>query len=328
MSLTAGEVRTAARAAEGRIRDLIIETPLRPSPFLSRELGADVYCKLENVQVSGSFKARGAASKLTLLSAAERRRGIVTASSGNHGAAVATILSRLGGRGVVFVPETTPAVKLAAITAGGCELRRHGDDSGLCEVLARDYASAEGLPYVSPYNDPDIIAGQGTIGVEIARRLKAPDLVSVSVGGGGLISGIAAVLKGENPKITVIGASPENDHAMRLSARAGRSTAHTTAKTTLSDGTAGSVEEGSITIPLCAELVDRWPTVSEDEIVGAIRDFLTHEALVIEGAAGVAVAGLRALARQEPEKVRGKTAVIVICGGRINAAKFASIIGR
>ena len=320
------EIRTGARAAHDRIRDLVIETPLRHSPYLSRQTGAEVFCKLENVQVSGSFKARGAANKLSLLSAADRQRGVVTASSGNHGAAVAAMLARLGGRGIVFVPETTPAVKVEAIAAAGCEVRRHGEDSGLCETLAREYAAAEGLTYVSPYNDADVIAGQGTIGIEIARRMKAPDIVSVSVGGGGLISGIAAVLKGENPKLTVIGASAENDHAMLLSARAGRAVPHAGAAPTLSDGTAGSVEEGSITVPLCAELVDEWPTANENEIAGAMRDFLTREAMVIEGAAGVAVAGLVALARREPEKVRGKRAVIVVCGGRIDAAKLAKII--
>jgi len=320
------DVRAGARAAHDRIRDLVIETPLRHSPYLSRLTGAEVCCKLENVQVSGSFKARGAANKLSLLSPADRQRGVVTASSGNHGAAVAAMLSRLGGRGIVFVPETTPAVKIEAIAVAGCEVRRHGEDSGYCETLARDHAAAKGMSYVSPYNDADIIAGQGTIGVEIASQMKAPDIVSVSVGGGGLISGIAAVLKGENPKLTVIGASAENDHAMLLSARAGRAVPHGGAAPTLSDGTAGSVEEGSITIPLCAELVDEWPTASEAEIAGAMRDFLAREAMVIEGAAGVAVAGLLALARKAPDRVRGKRAVVVICGGRVDAAKLVKII--
>jgi threonine dehydratase len=237
------------------------------------------------------------------------------------------MLARMGGRALVFVPETTPSVKVEAMTAYGAEIRREGTDSGLCEVAARDYAAANGLVYVSPYNDPDVIAGQGTIGAEIERQAPGADMVVVSVGGGGLISGIAGHLKASNPGLQVIGAAPENDHSMLLSVKAGRAVAHEGSAPTLSDGTAGSVEPGAITVPLCATLVDEWVVVSEGEIAEAMRRYMAHDAQLIEGAAALAVAAFLKLAAARPEAVRGRSVIIVICGARIDLAKLVSIIG-
>jgi threonine dehydratase len=320
------DIRAAVIEADRRIRPHVPETPLRRSDQLSRLTGAEVLFKLENLQVTGSFKARGAANKLALIPAEERQRGVVTASSGNHGAAVAAMLSRMGGRAIVFVPEPTPRVKVDAIRSYGAEIRFHGTDSGLCETAARDHAAAEGLTYVSPYNDAAIIAGQGTIGAEIERQ--APDLnaVYVSVGGGGLISGIGGFLKARNPLIRIVGASPENDHAMLCSVRAGRVVPHDGARSTLSDGTAGSVESGAITLPLCKALVDAWAVVSEAEIAKAVRSAIAHDNLLIEGAAGVAIGAFVKAAADEPGSVKGRTVVIVICGGRIDLDKLGRII--
>ena len=186
------DIRPAVEAADRRIRPHVFETPLRRSDYLSQLVGAEVLCKLENVQITGSFKARGAANKIALLPERERNRGVVTASSGNHGAAVAAMLERFGGRGIVFVPATAPRVKVDAIRSYGVEVRFHSEDSGETEVGAQEYAAANGLTYVSPYNDPDIIAGQGTIGAELERQAGTADHVFISVGGGGLTSGIAA----------------------------------------------------------------------------------------------------------------------------------------
>lgn len=319
-------IRVAVEEADLRIRPHVLETPLRRSDHLSRLTGANVLCKLENLQVTGSFKARGAANKIATLSAEERMRGVVTASSGNHGAAVAAMLARSGGRGIVYVPTTTPQVKVDAIRDYGAEVRFHSNDSGKAEIFARAYAETEGLTYVPPYNDLAVIAGQGTIGAEIERQAPDTDMVVVSVGGGGLISGIAGFLKGRNPGVKIVGASPRNDHAMLCSVRAGKVVAHVDARPTLSDGTAGGVEPGAITLPLCRDLVDDWVLVSEEQIADAMRRYMAYDNQLIEGAAGVAIASLLSMATAQPESVKGKAIVVVICGARIDLSKLAKIL--
>ena len=320
------DIRAAVELADKRIRPHVFETPLRRSDYLSRLTGANVLCKLENVQLTGSFKARGAVNKLTLLPAAERERGIVTASSGNHGAAVAAALSRLGGRGIVFVPKTAPRVKLEAIRSYGLEVRLDSEDSGECEVTAQDFAAAHGQTYVSPYDDPDVIAGQGTIAAELLRQTDHVDQVFVSVGGGGLISGVAGYLKARQPDVIIYGVSPGNDCSMYLSVKAGRAVTQHDVRPTISDGTAGTLQPGAITLPLCSALVDDWPLVSEDEIINAMRSFIEYDNQLIEGAAGVAIAGFVQQSAAEPERFRGKTVAIVICGARIDADKLRKVL--
>ncbi len=319
-------IRSAVEEADQRIRPHVLETQLRRSDHLSRLTGANVLCKLENLQVTGSFKARGAANKIASLTAEQRIRGVVTASSGNHGAAVAAMLARSGGRGIVYVPTTTPQVKIDAIRDYGAEVRFHSDDSGETEIFARAYAEAEGLAYVSPYNDLAVIAGQGTIGAEIERQAPDTDMIVVSVGGGGLISGIAGFLKGRNSGVKIIGASPRNDHAMLCSVRAGKVVAHADAQPTLSDGTAGCVEPGAITLPFCRELVDDWVLASEEQIADAMRRYMTYDNQLIEGAAGVAIASLLNIAATQPKSVKDKTIVVIICGARIDLSKLAKIL--
>jgi threonine dehydratase len=286
-----------------------------------------VLCKLENVQFTGSFKIRGATNKIAQLSKAEREQGVVTASTGNHGTAVAATLARLGGRCIVFAPATAPRVKIAAMQAYGAEVKQQGEDSGECEHVALNYAKSSGLTYVSPYDDPAVIAGQGTIGAELERQTAQADIVVVSVGGGGLISGIAGYLKARRPQTWIVGASPANDHSMMLSAKAGRAVVQSDVRETLSDGTAGTVQPGAITIPLCGALVDEWPLVSEDDIVKALQSYVTNENQLIEGAAAVAIAALINLAETRPDAVRGKIAVVVLCGARIDFAKLVKILG-
>ena len=321
------DIRSAVEEADVRIRPHVLETQLRRSDHLSRLTGANILCKLENLQVTGSFKARGAANKIASLSTEQRMRGVVTASSGNHGAAVAAMLARFGGHGVVYVPTITPKVKVDAIRDFGAEVRFHSNDSGEAEIFARAYAEAEGLTYVSPYNDLVVIAGQGTIGAEIERQAPDTDMVVVSVGGGGLISGIAGFLKGRNPHVKIVGASPCNDHAMLCSVRAGKVVAHVDAKPTISDGTAGGVEPGTVTLPFCRDLVDDWVLVSEEQIADAMRRYMAYDNQLIEGAAGVAIASLLNIAAQQPESVKGKTIIVIICGARIDLSKLAKILG-
>jgi len=236
------------------------------------------------------------------------------------------MLARSGDHGIVYVPTTTPKVKIEAIRDYGAEVRLHSDNSGEAETFARAYADAEGLTFVSPYNDWAVIAGQGTIGAEIERQAPHVDMVVVSVGGGGLISGIAGFLKARNPAIEIVGASPRNDHSMFCSVRAGKVAAHAEAQATLSDGTAGNVEPGAITLPLCSALIDDWVLVEEEEIANAMRRYMAHDNQLIEGAAGVAIAALLKVAAERPDSVKGKTIVVIICGSRIDLSKLAAIL--
>ncbi len=307
--------------AEARIRPHVRETILDHSSFYSTLGDADVYCKLECLQLTGSFKLRGAMNKVLSLSDAERARGVVTASTGNHGAAVALALGRSGANGVVFVPEGASPAKVANIERMGAEVRRHGSDSGETEAYARRYASGNRLVFVSPYNDPEVIGGQGTIALELLRPLERVVVVRVSVGGGGLISGIAGYLKSVSPHTQIIGASPENSPVMIESVRAGH-IRDMPSKPTLSDGTAGGVEPDAITFELVRDHVDRLVTVTEEEIAAGMREFIEVQHCLLEGAAGVAVAAFRKCLAS----LRGKTVVIVICGGNISPDVLRSVL--
>jgi len=306
--------------AEPLIRPHILHTPLVLSPVLVEATGTIVWAKLENRQHTGSFKLRGALNALLCLDPAERARGVVAASSGNHGAAVAYGARLLGVPALIFVPTDAAPAKIGKIEGYGAQVRRHGDDSLLSEVAARAYAAAQGLAYLSPYNDPHVIGGQGTIGLELLRDLPDIDAVYVAVGGGGLIAGIAAALKDANPAIQVIGCSPERSAAMIASVAAGRIVEVGHAPT-VSDGTAGGIEPDAITFPACRDLVDRYVALPEAEIIAAMRLFMVAHGEPIEGAAGVAIAGLL----RDRDMLRGSRVAVVICGGNIDPALAASI---
>lgn len=305
-------------AARDRIAPHVRRTPHAPFPALSERLGADVRLKSEHLQVTGSFKARGALAKLTALDDDVRANGVITASSGNHGLGVANALSALGGHGTVCVPHGASPVKVAGIRRLGADVRTLGDDSGETEVLAQEAAEAEGLTYVSPYDDLDVISGQGTIGAEIAEQQPDVDTVVVAVGGGGLISGVATAIKYRRPGVRVVGVSPINDAAMAASVEAGRIVSPA-AKPTLSDGTAGSVTPDAVTFPLCQELVDEWVLVSEDEIRDALRLVIDEQHQLVEGAAAAAVAG----AIQLGDTLAGRNVAIVSCGANIASSTLA-----
>ncbi len=307
--------------AELRIRPYIRETPLDRSEYLSELGGANVFCKLENLQYTGSFKARGAMNKLLALSPEERERGVIAASTGNHGAAVARSAGVLGVSAIVFVPEGTDRSKVDAVRRLGGEVRFHGNDCVESEVFARRYAAEHGMTYVPPYNDMQVVGGQGTIGVEIARQLDEVDVVFAALGGGGMISGIAGYLKAVKPGVRIIGCSPENSQVMIQSVKAGR-ILDIPSLPTLSDGTAGGVEEGSITFDLCRGLVDDYVTVTEEEIRDALRAFMDAHHMLIEGAAAVAVASFL----KTKDQFRGKNVVVVICGANISAGRLKEVL--
>ena len=307
--------------AEERIRPYVRETILERSLLLSQPGGVNVYCKLENLQHTGSFKARGAMNKLLSLDAEALGRGVVTASTGNHGAAVARSANVLGASCMVYVPEQASPSKVGAIERLGAEVRTHGRDCVETEIHARRYAAENGFPYVPPYNDPQVIGGQGTIGMELARQLDQIDVVFVSLGGGGLISGIAGYLKNNRPEVLVIGCSPENSQVMIQSVNAGR-ILDLPSLPTLSDGTAGGIEAGSITFELCRDLVDDYITVTEDEIKESLLLFIQNHHILIEGAAAVAIASYLKM----HERFTGKNVVIIICGANIDLETLKNIL--
>jgi threonine dehydratase len=309
-----------AQAAE-RIGPYVRETPLIRSSLLGDDASAGVFLKLENLQHTGSFKVRGALNKLLTLTPEQRAQGIVTASSGNHGAAVAYGLRLLGTRGLIVVPEHASPAKVELIQRLGAEVRLVGDDALLSEQYARDYALQQGLVYISPYNDPQVVAGQGTIGVELARQLDRIDAVFVAVGGGGLIAGIAGYLKAVRPGVTIVGCLPDRSPVMAESIRAGRIVEFESGPT-LSDATAGGIEDGAITFDLCRALVDEYVLVSEEEIAAAIRTLIAAEHLLVEGAAGVAAAAYH----KRRAEFRDRNAVIVLCGANISLQTLKTIL--
>jgi threonine dehydratase len=215
------DIYNEVKQAEKRIRLHLRPTRLEYSPTLSRQSGAEVYCKLENLQPTGSFKVRGAMNKLLSLEDSVRSKGVVAASTGNHGAAVAYSMQKLDVPGIIFVPGNADPSKIAIIEQSDAEVRFFGSDCAETEVHARQYAAGQGMTYVSPYNDLQIIGGQGTIGLELQQQLSSIDAVFVSLGGGGLISGIAGYLKHSNPSVEIIGCSPENSQVMIQSLAAG-----------------------------------------------------------------------------------------------------------
>ena len=301
-------------AAETRIRTHVRETPLEYSAVLSGLTGAAVHLKLENLQRTGSFKVRGAFNRLLTLGEGWRDRGIVAASSGNHGAAVALAMGVTGIAGIIFVPSSASRAKVDKIRNLGADVQFAGEESGATELFARSYAAEHHMTYVSPYNDEAVIAGQGTIGAELARQLPAIDAVVASVGGGGLIAGIAGYLKAARSDMVAVGVSARNSNAMAASVRAGR-VVETTHLETLSDGTAGGIESGAVTFDLCRSLVDDFVDVDEPAIRSALRLFIESHAMLCEGAAALAISGLLT-AR---EKLRGKTVAVIVCGANIAA---------
>lgn len=314
--IAAGVLRAAVRL-QGRV----VTTPTIGSPWLTAATGAEVRLKLENVQHTGSFKFRGACNALLAMPAAQAARGIVTASSGNHGLGVAAAAAGVGVRATVYVPLATAPAKQAAIRAAGAEVRPFGDDCVFTELEARRVATATGQTYVSPYNDPLVIAGQGTIAVELLAQWPAVEVVYVALGGGGLISGMAAHGKAVRPELEFVACSPAASPAMAACVRAG-AIVDVPCFDTLSDSTAGGVEPGAITFPLCQQLVDRYLEVDEAAIAAALVGCLEHQHLLVEGAAAVAVAACLA----DPLR-RGRRAAIVVCGGNLPLARLRAVLG-
>ncbi|WPO97953.1 threonine/serine dehydratase [Pseudomonas sp. HR96] len=307
--------------AHQALRPGVAVTPLAHSPRLSAQSGAQLYLKCEHLQHTGSFKFRGASNKVRLLTAAQRRVGVITASSGNHGQGLALAAREAGVPVTVYACADASAFKLDAIRALGAEVITLDSDPLSVELHAAEQARRQGQLYVSPYNDTQVIAGQGTIGLELLEQLPDVDAVFVAVGGGGLISGIGTAIKRLRPGTEIIGCWPSNAPAMERCLAAGQ-IVDVAETDTLSDGTAGGVEPGSITFPLCQRVIDRRVLVSEAEIRAALQAAARHERWIIEGAAGVALAGALQLAAQ----YQGKRVAVIICGRNILLEKFLGAV--
>jgi threonine dehydratase len=305
------------------IRPEVPVSTLERSRLLSDELGCDVWLKTEHLMPTGSFKVRGSANKIRVLGEAAKQTGVITASTGNHGQGVARAGKLAGVAVTVYVGETTTRAKMAAIEALGAELVVVGGGPLDAELEARRQAEQQGKPYVAPYNDLDTVAGQGTVGVELAEQAPDLDAVFVCVGGGGLIGGAGTALKALNPRTRVIGVWPAASTCLLDSLKAGE-IIETPEQPTLSDGSAGAVEPGSVTFPICQDVIDETLTVTEDEIARAMRRIAEGERWMVEGAAGVAVAGLV----QAAERYRGKKVAAVLCGRNVTLETFLGAMAK
>jgi threonine dehydratase len=310
----------AILSATARIQPVIRVTPTDASLALSALSGCDVWLKLEHLQHTGSFKLRGAANKLLSLSAEEQGRGVITASNGNHGIAVCYAAQSLGLRPQVYLRHGVPELRVALIRALGGEPVFFGESPLAAELQARQVAAQTGRVFISPYNDLQVIAGQGTIGVELAQQLDGIEAVFVAVGGGGLLAGIAAYLKAVRPALKMVGCWPANSPVLYQCLQAGRIFDCPEAPT-ISDSTAGGIEPDALTFPLCQQLIDETVLVTEAEIKSAMRLLMEKERWIVEGAAGVAVAGLLKLAPQ----FQGKRVVAVLCGRNLAAERLREL---
>ncbi len=311
----------ASQDAAARLRKIVAPSPMFPSHWLSKRFGCNVLLKCEHLMPTGSFKFRGAYNRVALLSDVERQAGVVAASSGNHGLGLAVAARRHGIPVEVHTPAGASPAKLEAIRAQGARLVMHDGDCLVAERAARAAAKQSGASYVSPYNDPHVIAGQGGMAIEMLRQAPELDAVVLSVGGGGLMSGVGAVLAHFNPQTELIGAWPANATSLLRSIEAGRAVP-VVELPTISDATAGEVEPESITIGLGMALKPSMVEVSEARITAAMRMLAEDEHWIVEGAAGLALAGLEACA----ERLAGKTVAVVICGRNIAFDRFLAAV--
>jgi threonine dehydratase len=307
--------------AQRAIEPFVVPTPLVRSQFLSNLCGGDVFLKLENLQVTNSFKIRGAFNRFLHLSLEEKARGIVTASAGNHGQAVAFAARKLNFPAKIVVPKNTPRIKIEGIKKYGVELVLFGDIYDEAEQKAKDLAREDGLVFVSPYNDELIIAGHGTIGLEIIKALPNVDTVIVPVGGGGLISGISIAMKSVKPSLCVIGVQSEASPVMYESLKAGKIVA-VQMTDSIAEGLSGGIEKDSLTFKIAQEYVDKVLLIREETIRRAIFLLWDSEKQVVEGSGAAAIAPIL----ENKRVFAGKTVVSVMTGGNIEAELFQSIL--
>ena len=318
------------RILRARVYDVAIESPLEVAPVLSRRLGNRLLLKREDLQPVFSFKLRGAYNKMANLPAAKLARGVIAASAGNHAQGVALAAQKLGCRAVIVMPVTTPKIKVDAVAARGAQVILRGDSYSDAYRHAMQLKRRRGLSFVHPYDDPDVIAGQGTVGMEILRQTTRPiHAVFVPVGGGGLISGIAAYLKRLRPSVRVIGVEPVDADAMARSLKAGRRVVLDHVGL-FADGVAVK-QVGKETFRMARKLVDEMVLVDTDEMCAAIKDVFEDTRVVLEPAGALAIAGAKAwVARHGAggRKIRGKTLVAIASGANTNFDRLRFVAER
>jgi threonine dehydratase len=310
-------------AARERIGDAVYRTPCMRSEMLSRMTGQNIFLKLENLQMTGSFKERGALSRISTLTEQQAKRGVVAASAGNHAQGVAYHATRRGIRSVIVMPLTTPLVKVTATRGFGAEVVLHGGNYDEACTEATRLCEAEGMTFIHPFDDALVMAGQGTIGLELLEQVDGLEAVVVPIGGGGLIGGIASAVKESNPKVRVIGVQTAKLPSMQ-EALAAKHPVTLEPATTIADGIAVR-RAGDVTFPVVERYVDEIVTVDEDEIASAILTLLEREKTLAEGAGATALAAM--LQRRTSLAPETRTAVLV-CGGNIDVTLLSRIIER
>ena len=318
-ALPAGEV----LAAYHRIRSSIQETPVEDVTDIFPRSPAQVLFKMENLQQTGSFKLRGATNKILSLNQEDAKAGVIAASNGNHGLGVAAAARHAGISAEVYVSAHVSPGKARRIEELGTTIRRFGNDPLEAELAARAAAETSGKVFISPYNDLEVMAGQGTIAVELLRQVSKLDAVFVVVGGGGLIGGIGAYLKSTSPATQVVGCWPQSSPVLYESIKAGK-IIDVPEQTTLSESTAGGLEPESVTLPVCRRVIDHSILVSETEILASMQLLREKKGWLVEGAAGVAVAAFL----KRADRYRGKNIAIIICGGNLSERVKAELIGK
>ncbi|KAA0760597.1 bifunctional threonine ammonia-lyase/L-serine ammonia-lyase TdcB [Bacillus sp. AR2-1] len=317
LPLNIGNIKKAQKILDGNAR----KTPLVKSFYLTSKTGGEIYLKLENMQLTGSFKFRGAFNKISQLTNEEKERGVIACSAGNHAQGVALSSHLLKIKSKIVMPTSAPQAKVDATRGYGSEVILYGDTFDDAKVKCEAIIKETGETYLHPYDDVEVMAGQGTIGLDILDDMWDVDTVIVPIGGGGIISGIAVALKSFNPSINIIGVQAENVHGMKASYDAGEIVSHYKAPT-IADGCAVKMP-GNLTFEIVKNLVDEIVTVSEEELEVAMKDLLQRGKAVVEGAGALATAAL--LAGKVDKYVQGKKVVAVISGGNVDLKRISSV---
>ncbi len=310
--------------AQARIAPYVQQTPLRRSKALSDRLGRSVWLKMETMHDTGAFKIRGAANRLLSLSEAERRRGVITVSSGNHGKSVAYMAERLGLRAVVCLTHLVPPEKVAGLRSYGAEVVTHGDNQDEADAKARELAERDGLVFISPFDDPFVIAGQGTLGLEIAEQCPSLETLLVQLSGGGLMSGIAIAMKALRPSVRLVGVSSLHGAAMHESVKAGR-IVQVDEKPSIADALPGPIPPDNVyTFDLCSRLVDDYVQVDDAAVEAAMAFILRHEKCIVEGGAAAGVAHLLT----QGDSVAGDAVAAILTGDNIAVDRALTVYAK
>ncbi|MGG0187822.1 bifunctional threonine ammonia-lyase/L-serine ammonia-lyase TdcB [Bacillus rhizoplanae] len=317
LPLTIVDIKKAKQVLDRNAR----KTPLVKSFYLTSKTGGEIYLKLENMQLTGSFKFRGAFNKISNLTDEEKARGVIACSAGNHAQGVALSSHLLGIKSKIVMPTSAPKAKVEATKGYGSEVILYGDTFDDAKAKCEEIIKETGETYLHPYDDVEVMAGQGTIGLDILDDMWDVDTVLVPIGGGGIIAGIAVALKSFNPSINIIGVQADNVHGMKASYDKSEIIEHYNAPT-IADGCAVKIP-GTLTFKIVRELVDDIVTVSEEELEVAMKDLLQRGKAVVEGAGALATAAL--LAGKVDPYIKGKKVAAIISGGNVDLTRISSV---